>query len=98
MVVLPVSAEDGYPISEPEIITRGFIYVKESEDLIRELKGIALDAAESVRGRRSRDTGEWSQKQDNAVSQSVQNIQNQIVTIADLINHPQPNREHVEEE
>lgn len=47
---------------------------------------------------RSRDTGEWSQKQDNAVSQSVQNIQNQIVTIADLINHPQPNREHVEEE
>ena len=68
VVVLPLSAEDGAPLSEPEIITRGFIYVKESEDLIRELKMIALDAADSVRGRRSRDMGEMRGAIKSAVS------------------------------
>ena len=33
VVVLPISAHDGNLLSEPEIITRGFIYVKESGDL-----------------------------------------------------------------
>ncbi len=28
VVVLPISAHDGYMLAEPEIITRGFIYVK----------------------------------------------------------------------
>ena len=38
VVVLPISAHDGYMLAEPEIITRGFIYVKESEELMNELK------------------------------------------------------------
>jgi len=58
VIVLPVSAQNGEMLAEPEIITRGFIYVKESEDLIQELKNITMSAAESVRGRRSRDMGE----------------------------------------
>ncbi len=58
VVVLPVSAHDGYMLSEPEIITRGFIYVKESEELMNELKTVVMTAADSVLGRRSRDLGE----------------------------------------
>ncbi len=58
VIVLPVSAQNGEMLAEPEIITRGFIYVKESEELIQELKNITMSAAENVRGRRSRDLGE----------------------------------------
>ena len=58
VVVLPVSAHDGYMLAEPEIITRGFIYVKESEELMNELKTVVMSAAEGVLGRRSRDIGE----------------------------------------
>ena len=58
VVVLPVSSHDGTLISEPEIITRGFIYVKESGDLMKELQGVARDAVENVR--RRRDDGRFS--------------------------------------
>lgn len=66
VVVLPVSSHDGNLISEPEIITRGFIYVKESGDLMKELQGVARDAAENVRHRR--DDGELKGTVKSAVS------------------------------
>ncbi len=46
VVVCSVSAEDGGLLSGPDIITRGFIYVKESEGLMEELKTVALEALE----------------------------------------------------
>ncbi len=68
VVVLPVSSQNGEMLAEPEIVTRGFIYVKESEELIQELKNITMSAAESVRGRRSRDAGELRGAIKSAVS------------------------------
>ncbi len=68
VVVLPVSAYDGALLSEPEIITRGFIYVKESGDLMNELQTIAAEAADSVRRKRSRDDGELRGVVKSAVS------------------------------
>ncbi|MBP1758921.1 MAG: ribonuclease [Firmicutes bacterium] len=47
VVVLSLSAEDGGLISGPDIITRGFVYVKESEGLIEELRQVTLEALES---------------------------------------------------
>ena len=58
VVVMPVSSHDGSLLSPPEIITRGFIYVKESGDLMKELQNVALEAADSVSHKRSRDDGE----------------------------------------
>ena len=49
VVVMNVSREDGELVSGPDIITRGFIYVKESEELMRELRRIAVEALESSR-------------------------------------------------
>ena len=46
VVVCSVSAEDGGLLSGPDIITRGFVYVKESEGLMEELKTVALEALE----------------------------------------------------
>jgi len=68
VVVLPVSSHDGQLISTPEIITRGFIYVKESEDMMKELQNVARDAAESATHKRGRDDGELRSAVKSAVS------------------------------
>ena len=46
-----MSGEDGSIISGPDIITRGFVYVKESEGLMDELRQVALDAVLSIDAR-----------------------------------------------
>ena len=57
VVVLSMSGEDGALVSGPDIITRGFVYVKESEGLMEELRQVALEAIQSVDGRYATD---WS--------------------------------------
>ena len=44
VVVLAMSGEDGALVSGPDIITRGFVYVKESEELMDELRRVAAEA------------------------------------------------------
>jgi ribonuclease J len=44
VVIVNVSSEDGSLVSGPDIITRGFIYVKESEEMMKELKDIVVSA------------------------------------------------------
>ena len=43
VVVLPYSSYDYTLLGEPEIVTRGFIYVKEAEDLMTELKRVVME-------------------------------------------------------
>ena len=71
MVVVIINVQNGQLISEPEIITRGFIYVKESEELMHELQDVAYSAAQSVigkGGKNSRDMGELRGAVKSAVS------------------------------
>lgn len=44
VVVLPYSTDAHSLISEPEIVTRGFIYVKEAEGIMEELKRVAIES------------------------------------------------------
>lgn len=55
VVVANLSSVDGSLLSGPDIITRGFIYVKESEELISELRGVALAAIERTASHGSHD-------------------------------------------
>ena len=57
VVCVNLSSQDGSVISGPDIITRGFIYVKESEELMDELRDVALDAIDRCQRKRVRD---WS--------------------------------------
>ena len=57
VVCVNLSSEDGSIITGPDIITRGFIYVKESEDLMDELKEGAMEAIDRCQRKRVRD---WS--------------------------------------
>ena len=55
VVCVNLSAEDGSVLTGPDIITRGFIYVKESEALMEELETVALEAIERCQRKRIRD-------------------------------------------
>ena len=55
VVCVNLSSQDGSVITGPDIITRGFIYVKESEDLMEELRAVAMEAIERCGRKRTRD-------------------------------------------
>ena len=57
VVCVNLSAEDGSILTGPDIITRGFIYVKESEELMESLQEVALEAIERCQRKKVRD---WS--------------------------------------
>lgn len=44
VVVITIEKESGKIVSRPEIISRGFVYMKESEELIAEIKDVITDA------------------------------------------------------
>lgn len=57
VVCVNLSSQDGSVITGPDIITRGFVYVKESEDLMEELREVVIEAIERCSRKRIRD---WS--------------------------------------
>ncbi len=57
VIVMSYSAYDHRILSDPEIVTRGFIYVKEAEELMDELKRVTMEAVQSCEEARIAD---WS--------------------------------------
>ncbi len=57
VVCVNLSSQDGSILTGPDIITRGFIYVKESEELMEELRNVALEAIDRCQRKHLRD---WS--------------------------------------
>ena len=54
VVVATVSSDGGYLLSGPDIVSRGFVYVRESEDLMEEMRRIALESINGCLGSRGR--------------------------------------------
>ncbi len=55
VVCINLSSQDGSVITGPDIITRGFVYVKDSEDLMDSLREVAMEAIERCARKRIRD-------------------------------------------
>ncbi|MBO4853824.1 MAG: ribonuclease J [Oscillospiraceae bacterium] len=68
VVVLTMSSHDHQLLCQPEIVTRGFVYVKESEELMQELRRAAEEAVEHMSAKRRRDDGDVSRTVRSAVS------------------------------
>ncbi len=68
VIVLPISSHDNRLLCEPDIVTRGFVYVKESEELLQELRNLAYDTVEAMSSRKRKDDGEICRTVRNAVS------------------------------
>ena len=68
VVVLTMSSHDHQLLCPPEIVTRGFVYVKESENLLQELRRVAMDTVDNMSAKRRRDEGDVSKTVRSAVS------------------------------
>ena len=55
VVCVNLSSQDGSVLTGPDIITRGFVYVKESEALMDELRDVAMEAIDRCHRKRIRD-------------------------------------------
>ncbi len=54
VVVATISRDGGYVISGPDIVSRGFVYVRDSEDLMEEMRRIAENSINSCISSRNR--------------------------------------------
>ena len=73
VVVIPFSTYDKTIVGNPEIVTRGFIYVKDSERLINDLKRISCEAVESCTGDELRDINAIKMKVKKNISDYLYN-------------------------
>ena len=67
IVVVTISAESGEIISGPDIISRGFVYVRESEDLMAKIRDVARESIENCN---HLTTADWATMK-NAVKNDV---------------------------
>ncbi len=56
IIVASLDVYDGHVISGPDIVSRGFVYVRESEDLLDEIKALSLEVLENCA---RRNVHEW---------------------------------------
>ena len=68
VIVLPMSSHDHQLLCPPEIVTRGFVYVKESEELLETLRRIATDTVDGMSAKKRRDDGDVCRAVRSAVS------------------------------
>ncbi len=58
VVVVTISKEDGRVLSGPDIVSRGFVYVRESEELMKSARGVVREAVKRCEENKIR---EWAQ-------------------------------------
>ena len=68
VVVLSMSSHDHQLLCEPEIVTRGFVYVNESEEKLQEMRKVAMKAVDGMSARRRKDDGEVCRTVKSSVS------------------------------
>ena len=68
VIVLPMSSHDHQLLCPPEIVTRGFVYVKESEELLGNLRRVATETVDSLSAKKRRDEGDVCRAVKSAVS------------------------------
>ncbi len=57
VVVVTISSDNKDIVSGPDVISRGFVYMRESEDLIEEIKACAKNSLDSCR---AKNLGDWN--------------------------------------
>lgn len=59
VIVATINREGGYILSGPDIVSRGFVYVRDSEELMEEMRQIAISSINSCLNSRNR--SDWYQ-------------------------------------
>ena len=55
IIIVPITLDSatGEMLAGPDIVTRGFVYVRENEDLIEDARNVVLDTVEEFRGKKN---------------------------------------------
>ena len=59
VVVATISADGGYIMSGPDIVSRGFVYVRDSEELMEQMRRVAIDSMNACLS--SKNKSDWYQ-------------------------------------
>lgn len=71
VVVVAISAKTKQVVSGPDIVSRGFVYVREAEDLMEELKGVARDSLQKCQDNNVTDWSSIKGNLKNALSDMI---------------------------
>ncbi len=71
IIVITISSENHKMVSRPDIISRGFVYVRESESLIESVRGIVEESIERSNDRRMADWSTMKNTIKSAVSRYI---------------------------
>ena len=74
IIVVAAIASEGYVVSGPDIVSRGFVYVKENEELIESARQVALDALDKVLEAGNRDWNTLKAKVRDALSDYIYQV------------------------
>lgn len=70
-IVASLDVYDGHVVSGPDVVSRGFVYVKESESLLDEVRKLSLAILEDCADRRIQEWGTIKNKVKDGVSQLI---------------------------
>ncbi|WP_262397163.1 ribonuclease J [Zongyangia hominis] len=68
VIVATIDRATGQVVSGPDVVSRGFVYVREAEDMMNEVRKIASDVLDSCRERNIKEWGTIKTKVKDAVS------------------------------
>ncbi|MBQ6088831.1 MAG: ribonuclease J [Firmicutes bacterium] len=74
IIVVAAIASEGYVVSGPDIVSRGFVYVKENEELIESARQVALDALDKALEAGNRDWNTLKAKVRDALSDYIYKV------------------------
>lgn len=74
IIVVAAIASEGYVVSGPDIVSRGFVYVKENEELIESARQVALDALDKALEQGNRDWNTLKAKVRDALSDYIYQV------------------------
>lgn len=86
MVAVAVERGSGMLAGDPQVISRGFVYLKESEELIHGIENAAAEAVERVSGNSGYDPGRIKSEVKNRVEDYIwKNVQRDPIVLATVI-------------
>ena len=71
IAVCTISAQDGHIIAGPDVVSRGFVYVRESEPLLEDARRLVTQILEDCAGRNVRDWGTLKTKLKDELSRMM---------------------------
>ena len=74
IIVVAAIASEGYVVSGPDIVSRGFVYVKENEELIESARQVALNALDRALNEGSRDWNTLKARVRDALSDYIYQV------------------------